>query len=251
MKALFFVCYLCTISPFHSWSQNRIKLEVPTAKQEAQQVWRTIQDLSFFEQHGYSVNLPKGALIDTLMAKSKSNRLSQDDYPALERFMEEDIYRSSDYQKGSEKIISQIPLINRLVKQLSKQKRSWNFKEYEQYTVLLTLYGSGGGYNPDNGVITLFTRKDGSFKQYKNPANTLMHEITHIGMETSIIQQFKVPHVLKERIVDMFISLNFEKELPTYRVQDMGETQIDSYLRKKKDLRKLDKYVEKYLKEKK
>lgn len=118
------------------------------------------------------------------------------------------------------------------------------------YRVLLTLYGPGGSYDPEIGQILLYTTPQGSFKQYKNPANTIIHEITHIGMEQSIVQAFQLSHPMKERVVDQFVQLNFGKKLPQYRIQNMGETRIDAYLKNKKSLRNLDQHLQVLLKNK-
>ena len=244
---LFLFIGLAIIFKPDSFSQNRINVIIPTAEEEANYVWRNLQDMAFFEKHNYTVSLPEGTLIDTLVAKSKSNRLSPKDYESLETFMKTNVYQKSDYQKGYEKIIKQSDLINKMVNQLSNCKHKWNFKTFDLYDVNLTLYGTGGSYNPDNGSIILFTRSDGTFKQNKNPANTLIHEITHIGIEASIIAKYQVGHALKERIVDKFVILNFEELLPEYRIQNMGDTRIDPFLVKKEDLENLDLIVEKFL----
>lgn len=230
------------------WCQDRIDIIIPTVKQETEYIWRNIQDIGFFEQHNYDLVLPKAELIDSLKAKSKSNRLTRNDFDALESLMELQIFNRQDYQKAYEKIEEQRDLINKMVNQLNKCKREWNFKEYDAYKINLTLYGPGGSYNPDDGSIIIFATKEGKFKQYDNPANTLIHEIVHIGIEESIINEFVVAHSLKERIVDKFVWLNFAKDLPEYRIQNMGDERIDDYLNKKKDLKKLDSIVESFIK---
>ena len=94
------------------------------------------------------------------------------------------------------------------------------------------------------GQLLFFTNPNGDFKQYDNPANTLIHEIIHMGIEESIIQRYQVSHPLKERIVDQLVLLHFRTLLPNYRLQEMGEDRIDPYLKKKKDSRDLAKIVE-------
>ena len=125
----------------------------------------------------------------------------------------------------------------------------WPFKAFDNDQINLTQYGSGGSYHPDDGSILIFTTPQGQFKQYDNPANTNIHEIIHIGIEASIIQQLKVPHTLKERIVDLYVQLSFHKELPDYRIQNMGDKRIDQYLNKKKQLKHLHQIIETFMKE--
>lgn len=229
--------------------QDRIRIVVPTAVEEADQVWSTISDITFFEQQGYSLNLPKGKLIDTLITKSKSGDLRPADHAALKKFMSQEIYSLADYEKGARLIEGQKGLLHDLLTGLESDHFSWGFKEFVVYEVRLTLYGSGGSYDPDTGTIVVLTTVNGGFKQYSNPVNTLMHEIVHIGLEHPIMEKYKVPHGLKERIVDRFVDLSFGAHLPEYRIQDMGDARIDAQLRSKKDLENLDQIVAQFLRE--
>ena len=54
-------------------SQNRININIPSAKTEAEYIWRTIQDITFFEEHNYHVTLPTGKLIEQLKQKTDEN----------------------------------------------------------------------------------------------------------------------------------------------------------------------------------
>ena len=78
----------------------------------------------------------------------------------------------------------------------------------------------------------------------------MIHELVHIGIEESIINRFKTPHGLKERIVDTFVYLNFHDLLPEYRIQEMGYEQVGNHLKRKEDLNYLDEIVQRILNEK-
>lgn len=233
-----------------SKSQNRILINIPSAKTEAEYIWRTIQDIRFFEEHNYQVSLPEGELIEQLKEKSKSENLNNADYEKLEIFVRDSIYNEEEYQKGYNKIQNELELINKMINQIGDSNFKWDFKEFEFYQVNLTLYGPGGSYNPDEGSILIYSTPNGQFKNYKNPANTIIHEVVHIGIEESIISKYNVPHSLKERIVDTFVSLNFGQYLPDYKIQDMGDLRLDSFIRKKSDLNNLEDIVGQILKEK-
>lgn len=242
-----FVLFLL-LSSCHSKSQDRIQINIPSAKAEAEYIWRTIQDIQFFEEHNYQVSLPKGALIEELIQNVKSGITSDNDYDRLERFVLDSVYNKSDYMSGYDKISSEKPLINKMINQLEDLNYNWNFKTFELYQINLTLYGPGGSYDPNLGSILIFSTEDGRFKSYKNPSNTIIHEVTHIGIEESIITKLNVPHPLKERIVDTFVKLNFGKYLPNYKIQGMGDERIDKYLKEVNDLKTLDEIVEAILK---
>lgn len=230
-------------------SQNRISINIPTADMESEYIWRTIEDIKFFEENNYQVVLPEGSLIEDLKAKSILGNLTNEDYKGLKTFIKNSVYNKVDYKRGYEKIENELELIETMVKEIGQSKFNWNFKEFDTYHVNLTLYGPGDSYDPDEGSILIFTTTKGQFKNYDNPANTIIHEITHIGIEEAIINRNKVPHSLKERIVDTFVFLNFNQYLPNYQIQDMGETRPDQYLKMKMDLKNLNSFVEIIMKE--
>ena len=224
--------------------QNKIQVNIPTADFETDYIWRTIQDISFFEKHNYEISLPKGRYIELLKIKAKENSLSKNDYENLKAFIKDSVYKKSDYEQGYQKIESQRKLINTMISKITKSNYNWDFKKFNTYQINLTLYGPGGSYNSDEGSVLIYTTPNGTFKQYDNPANTIIHEITHIGIESSIVAKFKVPHPLKERIVDTFVFLNFANYLSSYKIQDLGDNRLDAYLKTKKSLKHLNSFVE-------
>ena len=229
--------------------KSRLDIIVPSPEEEAEYIWNTLQDIKLLEEFGYPISLPQGELIESLKAKSRAGELEEGDLEELKKFMREKVYRKEDYAKGNAKIQACQLLLNSFIDQLEKHAWSWNFKTFEVYEIHLTLYGSGGSYNAEDGGIWIFTNPEGGFRQYDNPANTLIHEIVHIGVEASIIGKYKVPHSLKERIIDQFVLLCFGEHLPDYTLQDMGDYRIDAYLKKKEDLEQLDQFVQTILKE--
>ncbi|MEO1262877.1 MAG: hypothetical protein AAFZ15_28980 [Bacteroidota bacterium] len=241
---ILFLIYLFAGLQIIAFCQNRIELTIPTAAEETEYVWRTIRDISFFEKFNYQVNLPKGKLIIDLINRSKANNLNDHDYKSLQQYLQDSIYKKSDYKAGYQKIAEQEKLINELINKINKCKKNWKFREFQTYRIHLTLYGSGGSYNPDDGSIIIFTTPEGQFKSYQNPANTIIHEVTHIGMEASIMQQYNVPHAMKERIIDQFVLIHFGNALPSYRLQDLGDNRIDQYLKKKSDFKNLHLIIE-------
>lgn len=223
--------------------EDRIQIKTPTVQEETEYVWRTIIDIQFFTTHNYEITLPEGQLIDELKKKSKRNELTDRDFERLQQYMKSEVYKPSDYERGFQRIKTNEGLINKLINKLHRIKKEWTFKTFKKYEVKLTLYGPGGSYDPETGSILIYTTKAGAFKQYDNPANTIIHEIMHIGTEASIMNKYDVPHPLKERIVDQLVLINFGKYLPEYRLQGFGDSRIDPYLRNKEDIRKLDEVI--------
>jgi len=230
-------------------SASRIKIVKPTIEQEATSIWRTINDITFFENQGYTINLPKDSLIDRLIVKSKEGKFGNEDLPVIYDFVENKIYDQNDYDKAIQKLTDHTRLIDSLVDKISATSKDWDwkFKLFDEYKIVFTLYGTGGSYDPDEGLITLLTNKEGNFMNYENPANTVIHEIVHIGIEHSIIRKYNVTHPLKERIADNFVHLNYGESLPNYKVQQMGDERLDAYIKDKDDFKDLETVIEKIL----
>lgn len=214
---------------------------IPTIEEEATSVWRTINDIQFLEKMGYQIHLPDHPKVKVLLDKSRKGNFGNDDYLTIVNLLSDGIYSPAAYQAAKQKVDKRLKLLNRIAKQVSKQRSEWDwdFKMYAGYTVTFTRYGSGGSYNPEQGSITLFTTTKGDFKRYSDPANTIIHEFIHLGIETSLVQTFNLSHVMKEQVVDQIVTLLFGKQLPEYEVQDMGTTPLSGHLNRTKDINHL------------
>ena len=247
MKKLLLTISILLVLSCNFTSTERIEISIPTIDQETEYVWGVIRDIKFYDEYNYDISLPSGAIIDSLIDKSRKGKLLDKQFNLLKEFMKNEIYSESDYQKGYVKIEKERPLLNQMIDQIRETDRNWDFKIFEKYQVILTLYGPGGNYDQNQGSITFYTTKGGKFKQYDNPANILIHEITHLGLEESIISRFNVPHGLKERIVDTFVYLNFHELLSEYKIQPMGDERIDAQLKTIEDLSDLGDVVEDFM----
>ncbi|MFC4634469.1 hypothetical protein ACFO3O_11160 [Dokdonia ponticola] len=236
----------CTSQTQETW----IEIVQPTIEQEATSIWRTINDINFLEKQGYNINLPKDSLIDSLVKKSKNGTFGNEDFPTIYTLVETKVFEHKNYEQAIQKVENEIDLLNNLINEINDTKTGWDwdFKMFDKYKVVFTLYGTGGSYDPDEGIITLLTNKEGGFMNYKDPAYTIIHEITHMGMEYSIVGKYNLSHGLKERIVDTFVYLMFKEKLPEYNIQTMGDANIDEYLNKKKDIESLNSILSKFVK---
>ena len=224
---------------------SRIEIVQPTIEQEATSIWRTINDISFFEKQGYNINLPKDSLIDSLITESKNGAFGNEDFSSIYTLLETKFFNQKNYEQAKQKVGNQISLLNDFIDEIDSEKSQWDWKfnMFDKYKVVFTLYGTGGSYDPDEGIITLLTNKEGGFMNYENPACTIIHEISHMGMEYSIVRKYNLSHGLKERLVDTFVYLMFNEDLPEYKIQNMGDESIDKYLNSKKDIESLNKIV--------
>lgn len=229
--------------------ESTVVISIPTIEQEASSIWRTINDIAFLEGQGYTIHLPEDDVIDSLILKSKDGIFGNDDFQLIYQVLESDIYKKESYQTAFERVDAQEKLLATLLQQLSAAKKTWqwDFQTFESYEIVFTLYGTGGSYDPETGRITLFTNPQGDFMKYDNPVNTIIHEIIHMGIEQSIVQRYQLNHGLKERLVDTIVYLLFGELLPEYKIQDMGDTQLDVYLQDQADLQQLPAILEKLM----
>ena len=230
-------------------ASGRVSLVFPSVEQEATSIWRTINDIDFLEKQGYRIHLPEDKIIDSLIIRSKKGIFGNSDFSTIYNLVETKFFHRENYNPAIQKVQNQLKFINNLVEEInaSRQHWDWDFNLKDNYSILLTLYGTGGSYNVDEGVITLFTNQKGDFMNYKDPSNTIIHEIVHMGMEHSIVRKYNLPHGLKERLVDTFVYLMFKKELPEYRIQNMGDIKIDNYLKKPEDIGALNSIISKFI----
>jgi len=242
-------CLVISLATPCTAATDRIEIVVPSVEDEIEYVWRTLQDVSFFADHGYEISLPDDPLVEALVEKSKRNALENSDRARFEQLMRNKIYDRDSYQIALAKIESRKPLINDLINRLDKIEMNWSYRRFGTYQVKLTLYGPGGSFGPGDGSILIFTTPNGSFKQYEDPACTIVHEVVHIGIEESIVVQFGVPHSLKERVVDRIVQLAFKDELPEYRIQNMGYEELDNHLNDLEDIKNLSRILEGFLNE--
>lgn len=247
MKFFMFVFPLFFCTGFIQTQQSVLKVNIPTLEDEFTYVWQSINEIKFFESHGYSVNFPKSDIVVGMLEKARKNSLSEADFSNLKKNMLEIGFQQSDYLAGYKNLLKSLPQIEDALLVLRKSRFNWDFKLYENYNITLTLYGPGGYYNPETGCIVIFVATDGTFRGNSNSAHILIHDIIHMGIENSIVKLYKLTRIQKERIVDLFISIYFRDLFPDYQMQNLDNNGIDDYLKCKEDFVNLNEKIGLYL----
>jgi len=96
------------------------------------------------------------------------------------------------------------------------------------YQILLTLYGPGGRYNPEKGIVIILSAAKRMGR--KNRAHTIVHEIVHIGIEQNIVQKYHLAHWEKEHLVDLICTLYLHDLMPDYDMQPKGDKRLDPFV---------------------
>jgi hypothetical protein len=188
--------------------------------------------MAFLDQYGYTpyLSFPADSAIADLQQKAREKKLEDKDYQTLLNLMQQR-YSADDYLKAAQEISTSFTVVSQTWPVFEKFNRAWDFKLFPVYTVQLTLYGTGGSYDPDTGNIIMRMTEEGSFVEGTNPADIIIHESVHLGIEP-LIQQYAIDQRVKERIVDRFVQDNFHWLVPDYTMQPTSFTDasIDPYL---------------------
>lgn len=216
-----------------------------TPNEELDYLWMILENMPFFREHGYSVEVPDHPEFQKLtqIAPDFSNVNKQE----IEKIFIKQCYDINFYNTGLSAIEAERTKIESIFPTLIEFNQKWGFKLFPKYTIALTMYGTGGMYDSDSGKITVTTTKDGQFRR-PNPAYTPIHEIIHIGIEDNIIKKFDLTHREKERLVDLIIVEKFKDLLPDYQLQSFGDDNVDKYI-SNKTLNDLPLAVENYIKD--
>lgn len=112
--------------------------------------------------------------------------------------------------KQDENIKNALPKFQQIIeKRIKPLLSAWNAKMPETLTILCT-YGFGASYSVGkNARITL--RVSNAKRKDFGICQLMLHEFVHILIEEQIIQKYKVPQDLKERIVDIIGFELFDK----------------------------------------
>ena len=180
--------------------------------------------MEFFNAHGYTVGLPAHPLFQRLATTG----LGGADREAARKVFASEVYDLHAFDTGLH-ALGQVPgRIGPALDTFATWKRAWGFDVRDRYELLLTLYGPGGSYDPDKGVITMLTTTGGSFRT--EPLQNAVHEMTHIGIEGPVVRRFGLSHEEKERLVDLLCLRAFHDLLPAYRAQPMGPPALDPFI---------------------
>lgn len=216
----------------------KVIIRAPTLEEELLHLKYVLKSKDFYEKNGYKAVYPS--------VKELCDPLILNDSDAMFSLFKDKEYDVSFYQNGVAVILGLLPSIQNNINKLMDICNFWEFKVLPTYTVVLTKYGPGGSYDANEGKITMLTSLNGEFKR-PHPDHTILHEIVHMGIESSIVQKYKLSHWEKERLVDLFVKKYFEKELPNYRLQNIVDTDIDKYI---VDLVSLPKEIQEYTRNK-
>lgn len=184
---------------------------------------RTLRDMPFFAENGYDVALPDHPSFGPETAPHLL-----DGVELRARFSDE-VYTSDAFAAGLSGIDRERATLQAALARYATFPVQSGFRTFEEYLVLLTLYGPGGSYDPDTGVIVLLTDEEGQSRG-GGPVHTIIHEIMHLAIERDIVREIGLDHWETERVVDLLVRREFGDLLPDYALQSMGNPAVDPFI---------------------
>lgn len=172
--------------------------------QEKRSIDEVKNSLDWIREHGYKVLLPAGLNIETL-----TERTEEEVVKAVEGE-----YNLADYEnlktellllweKEAEKVEAKISEIGR--------------KSENSYNIHLTKYGFVGSYELPNDILLNISNRTP-----EQMISTIIHEIFHLSIEELIVKN-KIPHRVKEKIVDLLVGKNFPVPSRQHEPENVAE----------------------------
>jgi hypothetical protein len=220
---------------------HTIEIIIPTAEQEFDYIYGAIiKQIPLLLQGNYDISLPNHKDFKELIKKDLN--FESVNFEHLKDIFIKEFYDEKNYQEGYKTFNASKKEILKYFLLLGKWEHYFGFKFFEQYNLILTLYGPGGSYDALNGIVITKINKEG-IPARTNPLFSPLHEIVHIGIEGTIVMKYRLSHSDKERLVDVLCSEYLK--IPNYQMQDYRNPELDKYIQNI-DLKDLPKQVEKY-----
>lgn len=199
---------------------SEVVIRSPNQEEEFCVLKRTLIELQWLYTHGYQPRLPHHKDFEELYAALTSypEKLQRHDERYFKTIFCTEIYDPSLYDTGLKILSADKGRIEQAIEKLQCLNKNWGFRLMPKYSILLTLYGVGGNYEPHTGLIHALTNPEGKFS-FLGASPTVIHEIVHIGVEENIVQKYKLTHWEKEYVVDSICALYLKDLLPNYRYQ--------------------------------
>ncbi len=182
--------------------------------------------MPWFNENGYKIALPTHPKLELWYQNSQN--LPENTREEFKEIFINQIYDEHAFDLSLAKLKKSQFAVNEGLKKLSVLAKNWDFDLKERYTIVLTLYGPRGNYDPSTATVNLLTNEKGDFRK-KHVEEIILHEIVHIGIEESIVKRYQLTHWEKERLVDLICYHYLNQILPEYRMHPKGDKQIDDF----------------------
>jgi hypothetical protein len=197
-----------------------LEVRAPTVEEEYELVIWHLGQRDWYRENGYTIALPDHPAF--------GHPATPDQYratDALEVFRSE-VFRPADYAAVLANLEASADRLAAALEWFAEMADAEGFAWRDRYTVVPTLYGPGGSYDPWTGTVLLGSTRDGGGASVE----TIVHEMVHIVIEEGLVERHGLDHWQKERLVDRLVQREFQEVLPDAMVQPAGDPMIDELI---------------------
>ena len=209
----------------------KVIFRAPTINEEVKEVWKVLNEYSWYKENNYSPKIPEHPKINELIGISLKNNGLKNKHKKQIKDVVEEIYDKKYYEKCFEILEKSKKEIERVLPKFIEYNKEWKFKIPKKYEIVPILYGPGGSYEPHKGIVYIVMRINNKRQNKKKSeyslSSVLIHEMVHIGIQ-HLIQKFKITHNEKERIVDLFCCKSLK--IKNYKMQKRGNKKVDKFI---------------------
>ena len=206
----------------------RISFRPCTIEEELRSVLRVFRFLPLWRNNGYNLQDMKLSQHPVFTKyESRIDNLTQKEIDDIRINLVTQEYDTNNYSRAIKDIKSILPALLKGLTKIQQLSSCLEFKEYDDYLILLTKYMQGGSFDYLGGKVTIGCEPSG-FNDLTNPTRIILHEIIHIGIQESIVSKFQLTHREKERVVDHLCKRVLVPDiLDYYNLQPVGDPKID------------------------
>lgn len=159
-----------------------------TKESERARLEFTYDRLDFYRSRGHALNLPHGLDVNNFKLDEAWQLVNQE-FPS-ELVVKAKQFVLDGWEKHHHEVMQYF--------------RSLTFEIPESIFLILTQYGGGGSYNVETCGVTI------NVNYNTDPLSILVHEITHILVDTKLVNKFNLNHEEKENLIKWLLTNDLE-----------------------------------------
>ena len=182
-------------------------------------VMNLLKWMPFLRKNKYGAIIPK----EYEKLSHEQDKIDSIDKEKYLEIFKKNIYKKLPTEHVQKLVNDNKTLFDNVFKRFNVISKNWKFKTFKEYSICITLYGTGGMYDEESGSIIIRVNSNGIPNIVrKNVVHTFVHEMVHIGIEKNIVQHIGLSHWEKEFLVDSICNIYFGDLLVGYTIQQPG-----------------------------
>jgi hypothetical protein len=221
-----------------------IVVQIDDKRETFDNLLELLKDIKFLREKQVNVILPSNKFFNVLAKNpEKIKNIDKDRYFNI--FLLE-VYKPTPTKKVQQIISNAKKFYTLIFDRLKELEKNWGFKLFDKYKIILNIWGTGGAYDYESGIIMTRVDENGIPNASEDPFNyTIVHEIVHMGIEEIIVKKYDLRYWEKEILVDMIAKIYLGDLMPKYNIQGRNKI-MEKFVNYKSIVINLPKAIEKY-----